>query len=93
MGHKFIALFGGGVQANGMIHIVRGLKGYFFVKTINTGAAGVHKMFYVVMSTTLQNIKKPYNITVYIGFWIFEAITYPSLCGQITDCIKFLILE
>ena len=83
MSHQLVALFGGRIEADGVIHLViRGI-GYLLVATIDRGAAGIHQVLHFVMAACLQNVVETYQVTLDVAIGIGNAVTDTGLGSEV----------
>ena len=50
-------------------------------------------MLYLMVTACLQNIIEAYQIALYIGIGISDAIAYTSLCGEVNNHLWFVLGE
>ena len=77
--HHFIGLFGGGVEAHGVVRAILGRERNFGIGAINARGTRVDKVLNSMLATALEDIGKPNQIGLSVSGGIFEAVTNPSL--------------
>jgi len=56
VGHQFVGLLGGRIEAHRMVHAVVFGEGQLFVAPVNAGAAGIDQVFHLIVAATFQDI-------------------------------------
>ena len=93
MRHQFVALLGGGVEADGIVHlVVRGI-GYFLVAAIDGRTAGVDQMLHGMVAASLEDIIETDKVALHIGIWVGDAITHACLRCEVDHNIYAVIGE
>ena len=90
VGHQFIGLLRGGVQANGVVYVVVFAKRQGGVATVHARAAGIGQMLHTVVSAPLQNIGEALQIGVYIGVRVGKRVAHSGLGSQVDDSLGLL---
>ena len=52
VGHEFVALLGGGVEAHGVVYAFIGAEGHFLVASVYAAGTCIHQMLYWIMTTS-----------------------------------------
>ena len=93
MGHKFVALFSGGIKANRIIHLIIFIVRHFSIKTIDGAGRCVNKMPYSKVPAGFKNVKKTHKITLKICIRVCDGITDSRLGRQIYNLIESILVE
>ena len=93
MGHQLIALFCGGIEADGIVHLVVCGIGHFLVAAIDRGAAGIDQVLHFVMAASLQNVVETYQVTLDVAIRIGNAVTDTSLGSEVHHHINLVFRE
>ena len=56
VGHELVALLGGGVQADRVVHLVLGAIGHLLVAAVDGGRGSVHQVLHRMMPAGLQDV-------------------------------------
>ena len=83
MGQQFVALFCGGVKADGVVHFVIHAEGHLLVAAVNGGGGRIDQMFHRMMAAGLQNIVKPDQVAFDVHIGMVDGIAYARLSCQI----------
>ena len=89
MGKQLIALFGGGVEGHGVIHLVLGGVGDLLVGAVDGGRRCVDQMLHtrfaavVRVAAGLQNVIEANDVGLDVGIRVGDGITNASLGRQI----------
>ena len=91
--HQFVALFCGGIEADGIVHFVVCGVGDFLVRAIHAAAAGIDEMLHSIVSAGFQNVVKADEVAFDVGIGIGDAVTNASLSSQIHYHNGFVLCE
>jgi len=86
--HHFIAFFGRGVKADGMVGMVRSRKGHFRVEPVDGGAAGKDEVFHLLLPAPLEQVDETDDVAVDIGERVFDGVAHAGLRGKVADDIE-----
>ena len=81
MGHELVALFGGGVETNGVVNAVIGAEGHFLVASVDAATAGVDQVLHGIMSACLQYVVESYYVALYVNIGVLNGVPYSGLSG------------
>jgi hypothetical protein len=87
MGHQFVGLFRGGVEAERMVNIVMHGKRHGGVGPIDRTAGGIHQMLHAVVAAGFQDIAEADQIGVYVGMGVLQGVTHARLRGQVDHAL------
>ena len=93
MGHQLIALLGGGIEADGIVHLIVGGVWDLLVAAIDGGTAGIDQMADLVMAAGLEDIIEAYEIALDIGIGIGDAVSHSCLGGKVDDDVYVMVGE
>jgi len=93
MRHELVALFGGSIQADGVIYVIARAERHLGVVAVNAGGAGINQMPDIMVSAGFENVDKPHDVAVDIGVRIFQTVTYTGLCSQVAYVVEFSPFE
>ena len=93
MGHELVALFGGDIQAYGVVHAVVGAEGHFLVAAIHADGAGIDQVLHGMVSAGLQDVVEPYDVDLSLHIGVLNAIAHAGLCSQIDQNVKLMLPE
>ena len=93
MGHQLVGLFGGRVQAQGMVDRVVDRKGQFFVRAIHRARGGVDEVLDARMAAAFEHVGKADEIAVDVRGRILQRIPHAGLRGQMHDRAEIAIAE
>ena len=93
MRHHFIRFFAGGIEADGMVGVVRSAKGHGLIETINGRRGGENQMLRRNFPTTIENIQKALQVAVQIRLGVLEGVANAGLGGQMNNDIGFVGFE
>ena len=99
VGHEFIALFGGGVEADGVVHlVVRGVRD-LFVGAVHAGRAGVDQVPHagraavIGVAAGFEDVIEAGQVGVYVGVRVGDAVAHAGLGGQVDHDVRLVDLE
>jgi len=90
MGHQFVGLLRGGVEAQRVVHVVVDAEGHRRVGPVDGGGRGVGQVLHAVVSAALQNVHEADEVGVDVGVRILEGIADTGLGGEMDDALGFL---
>ena len=93
MGHELIALLGGGVEGDGVIHLVLGGIGHFLVAAVDGGRRCVHQMLHRIMATGFEDVVEADEVRFDIGVRVGDGVAHAGLCGEIDHDLRLVLLE
>ena len=88
MRHEFVALLGGGIERDGIVHAVVSTERHFLVAAIHAATAGIYQVFHRIVAACLQDVIKTYDVALNIHIGVLNAITNACLCGQVYHNVK-----
>ena len=83
MGKQLVALLGGRIERNGIIHLVVRTIGNLLVRTIDRARRCINQMIHMMMTTTFEDIIEPDEVRLDVGIGIGNRVTHACLCSQI----------
>ena len=83
VGHQFIGLLAGGIEAHRVIHRLELVEGHIAVAAINRTTGGIHQILHAVMTAALEDVAKALQVALDVGRKIFKRVTHTSLDRQI----------
>ena len=99
VGHEFIALFGGGVEADGVVHlVVCGIRD-LFVGAVHTGRTGVDQVPHarrtavIGVAAGFEDVVETGQVGVYVGVRVGDAVAHTGLGGQVDHDVRLVDLE
>ena len=93
MGHQFVGLFRGRIQAHRVIHLILcGIRD-LFVGSVNTGAGCIYQVLHGMMTAGLQNIIESDDVGFHVHIRMIDRITNTGLGRQIDDHIKMMLFK
>ena len=83
MGHQLVALFRGGVEAHGVVHLVVCRIGHFLVAAIYGRGRGIDQMFHLVVAACFEDVVESDEVALDIGVGVGDAVTDACLGGEV----------
>ena len=89
MRQQLVALLGGGVEADGVVHLVVGGVRHFLVGAVDAGRGGVDQMLHagassvVAVAAGLQDVVESDQVALYVRVRIGDAVPDPCLGSQV----------
>ena len=83
MGHQLVALFRGGVEAHGVVHLVVCRIGHFLVAAIYGRGRGIDQMFHLVVAARLEDVVETDEVALYIGVGDGDSVSHAFLGGEV----------
>ena len=89
VGQQLVALLGGSVEADGVVHLVVGGVRHFLVGAVDAGRGGVDQMLHagassvVAVAAGLQDVVESDQVALYVRVGIGDAVPDPGLGGQV----------
>ena len=86
---KLVALLGGGVEADGVVHLVIGGVRHFLIGAVDAGRGGVDQMLHtgassvVAVTARLQDVVESDQVALDVRVGIGDAVPDPSLSGKV----------
>ena len=93
VGHELVALLGGGIQGDGVVHAVVGAEGHLLVAAIHATAAGINQMLHGMTPARLQDVVKPNDVALNVNVGVLDGVPHPGLCGQVDHNVKLVLPE
>ena len=93
VGHELVALLGGGIQGDGVVHAVVGAEGHFLVAAIHGAGAGIHQVLHGMVSARLQDVVEAHDVALDIDIGVVDAVAHPRLRGQVDHNVGLILLE
>ena len=91
--HEFIALLSRSIERYRVIHPIISRERHLLIASIHTRRRSIHQMLHRMISTSLQDVIKPYHVTLDIRIRIRNRIPHPRLCRQIHHHLRFISLK
>lgn len=97
MSHQFVALLGGGIKADRVIHLVIGAVGNLLVTAINRTGRGINKMAHTTLSVIVtmpagfKDVIETDQVTLDIGIGVGDAVADTGLSRQVDHHIKVVV--
>ena len=83
MGHQLVALLGGSVEADRVVHLVVCRIRYFLVGSVYGRRRGIDQMLHFVVAACLKDVVESDEIALNIGIRIGDAVAHPGLGREI----------
>ena len=97
VGHELVALFGGGVQGNRVVHFVVGGVGDLLVAAIDAGGTGVNEVFDFAFlgasAAGFEDIVEADEVALDVGVRVRDGIADSGLGGEVHDDSEVVLLE
>ena len=93
VGHQFVGLLGGGVEADRIVHLVVFAVGHLGVESVNRTGGSVDQVTDLVVPAGLQDVQEAHQVTLEVGVRIGNAVSHARLRGQVDDFVELLRLE
>ena len=93
VGHKLVALLGGGIEAHGVVHAVVGAEGHFLVAAIHGAGAGIHQVLHGMVSARLQDVVEAHDVALDIDIGVVDAVAHARLRGQVDHNVGLILPE
>ena len=97
VGHELVALFGGGVQGNRVVHFVVGGVGDLLVAAIDAGGTGVNEVFDFAFlgasAAGFEDIVEADEVALDVGVRVRDGIADAGLGGEVHDDGEVVLFE
>ena len=91
MGHQFVRLLRGRIEAHRMGNAALLRKGHVAVQPVDTAGAGVDQVLHPVVAAALQDVDEAVDVRLYVGIRIRDRVAHPGLRGQIAHPLEALV--
>ncbi len=91
--HELVALLGGGVQRNGVVHFVVCGVGNFLVAAVHAGGARVHEVLDLKVAAGFQDVVESDEVALDVGIRVCDGIADACLGGEVHDDGEVVLLE
>ena len=91
--HELIRLLRRCVETDGMVDIVCRREGRLLLVAVNRRARCKEKMLYLVMAAGFKNIEEADDVGIDIRARMVNAVPHTSLCRQVDDNIRLILLK
>ena len=81
--HELVALFGGGIEAHGVVHLVVGAVGHLLVAAIDAGGGGIDQVFHLVVAAGLEDVVEADEVALDVGVGVGDAVAHAGLGRQV----------
>ncbi len=93
VGHQLVALLGGGIEGDGIVHPVVRAEGNLLVAAIDAGGTGIDQMLDGIVSARLQDVVEPNDVALDVHIRILDAVAHTRLGGQVHHYLGLVLLE
>ena len=93
VGHQLIGLFGGRVQTDGVIHVVRSGKGRLGLIAVHRRTGSKEQMLHRIVAAAFQNVKEADDVGVNVGSGIVNAVADSRLSRQVHHQLGFKLCK
>ncbi len=76
---QFVALLGGGIEGDGIVHLVVHREGHFFISAIYGRTGGVYQMLHRIVAAGFQNVVKADQVAFDIHIRMVDGIANACL--------------
>ena len=83
VGHELVALFGGGIEGDRVIHLVLGGVGDLFVGAVDAGGGGIDQVRHGAVAAGLQDVVEADEVALDVGIRIGDGVPDSGLGGQV----------
>ena len=90
VGHQFVGLLAGGIEAHWVIHRLALIEGQIAVSAVHRTARGIDKVFSAVVAATFQQMAKAHQIALDVSRRILQGVTDPGLSRQVDHHCRLL---
>lgn len=90
---EFVALFGGGVEGDGVIDFVVGAEGDFGVAAVDGAAGGVDEVFGGVVAAGFEDVVEANEVGLDVGVGVVDAVANAGLSGEVDDDVRLVLGE
>lgn len=91
VGEEFVALFGGGVEGDGVIDFVVGAEGDFGVAAVDGAAGGVDEVFGGVVAAGFEDVVEADEVGFDVGVWVVDTVANAGLGGEVDDDVRLVL--
>ncbi len=91
--HQLVAFLGGGVKADGIVHLILSAVRDLFIGAVNGGAGRIDQMLHGKIAASLKDIEEARHIGFHISGGIGNGITNASLSGKVYANCGAILLE
>ena len=93
VGEEFIALLGGGVEADGVVDAVFDAEGDLLVAAVDAAGGGVDEVLNRVMPAGFEDVVEAEDVALDVGVGVVDGVADAGLGGEVDDNIELVLLE
>jgi len=86
--HQFVGLLGGGVERNGMVHVVMHREGIVRVEAVDGTAGGIGQVGGARMPAGFEDMQEADQVALDIGAGVRQRVAHAGLRGQMDDPVE-----
>ncbi len=90
VGHQFVGLFAGGVQALGMIDVLMNRERHGGVGAIDARTAGIDEVVDTVATATFEDVGETDDVAIDVGERVLDGVAHASLGGEVDDTLRLM---
>ena len=93
VGHQFVTLLRGGVEAHGVVHLVVRRIGHLLVASVDRGTAGVDQVLHFVVAAGFEQVVEPDEVAFYVAAGIGDRVANTGLSGKVYHHVDPVLFE
>ena len=93
VGHELVALFGGRIERNRIVHLVLDAVGHLLVGAVDRGAGGIHQVLHRIVAAAFQNVVEANQVTLDVGVRVSDGVADTRLSRQVHHNLGLVFLE
>ena len=91
--HRFVRLFGGGIEGHLRVGLGRFAIGHLGIGTIGRARRGEQHVPRRMGACSFQKLEGALKVRLEIGAWVVDRIAHPCLCREVDDDLGAVRLE
>ena len=85
VGEELVGLLGGGVEGDGVVHLVVHGEGHLFVPAVDGGAGGVDQVLDRVVAAGLEDVVEADDVRLDVDVGVVDGVAHAGLGGEVHD--------
>ena len=93
VGQEFVALLGGGVEADGIVDLVVGGEGNLGVAAVDAAGAGVDQVLDWMAAAGFEDVVEADEVALDVGVGVGDGVADAGLRGEVDDYVRLMLVE